>query len=95
MSGRCVGLELNDLLLISIRQPSFATGLLRGVMRGAILARHGQFYLSFTANPPIGALTGNPPIGALTGNPVIGAFTGNPNEGPSIIRTSIVCEDPE
>ena len=42
MSGRCVGLELNDLLLISIRQPSLTTGLLQGVMRGAILARHGM-----------------------------------------------------
>ena len=40
MSSRCVGRELNDLLLIGIRQPSLATELLRGIMLGAILARH-------------------------------------------------------
>ena len=40
MSGLRVGLELNDLLLIGIRQPSLAARLLLGVMRSAIFARH-------------------------------------------------------
>ena len=40
MSSRSVGLELNDLLLIGIRQPSLAARFLRWVMRGAIVASH-------------------------------------------------------
>ena len=41
MSGRCVGLELNDLLLIKIRQPSLTFGFLRRGIGGEVLAGHG------------------------------------------------------
>ena len=40
MSGRCVGLELNDLLLIKIRQPSLTFGFLRRGIGGEVLAWH-------------------------------------------------------